>query len=39
MEKTLHKNTANSTEQVMDATTYKTAAERPPTSHHENYQN
>ena len=35
----LHKNTASNIEQVLEATPYKAAAARPPTTHHENYQN
>ena len=34
----LHKNTASNFEHVLEATTHKAAAVRPPTSHHENYQ-
>ena len=33
----LHKNAARNIEQVLDATPHKTAAVRPPASHHENY--
>ena len=33
----LHKNTTSNIEQVQEATLHKTAAIRPPTSHHENY--
>ena len=33
----LHKNAASSTEQVLEAKPHKTAAVRPPTTHHENY--
>ena len=35
----LRKNAASNTEQVLETTSYKTAAVRPPTTHHENYQN
>ena len=35
----LHKNAARNTEQVLESTPHKTAAVRPPTTHHENYQN
>ena len=34
----LHKNPASNFEQVLEATPYKAAAVRPPTSHHEDYQ-
>ena len=34
----LHKNAASNIEQVPEATPYKTAAVRPPITHHENYQ-
>ena len=33
----LHKNTASNIELVQEATPHKTAAVRPPTTHHENY--
>ena len=33
----LHKNAASNREQVLEAIPYKTAAVRPPTTHHENY--
>ena len=33
----LHKNAVSYVEQHLDAKTYKTAAVRPPTTHHENY--
>ena len=35
----LHKNAARNIEQVLGATPHKAVAIRPPTSHHENYQN
>ena len=35
----LHKNTASNIEQVLEAAPYKTAAVRPPTTHHKNYPN
>ena len=35
----LHKNAASNIEQVLEATPQKAAALRPPTTHHENYQN
>ena len=35
----LHKNAASNIEQVPEATPHKAAAERAPTTHHENYQN
>ena len=35
----LHKNAASNIEQVLEATPDKAAAIRPPTTHHENYQN
>ena len=35
----LHKNAASNIEEVLDATPYKAAAVRPPTTYHENYQN
>ena len=35
----LHKNAASNIEQVLEATPHKAAAIRPPTIHHENYQN
>ena len=35
----LHKNAASNTEQVLEATPNKAAAVRPPTTHHEIYQN
>ena len=34
----LHKNAVCNFEQVLEITSYKAAAVRPPTSHHENYQ-
>ena len=34
----LHKNAESRTEQVLEATSHKTAAVRPPITHHENYQ-
>ena len=34
----LHKNAASNIEQVLEATLHKTAAIRPPTTHHKNYQ-
>ena len=33
----LRKNAASNFEQVLEATTYKAATVRPPTTHHENY--
>ena len=33
----LHKNAASNIEQVLEAAPHKAAAERPPTTHHENY--
>ena len=35
----LHKNATSNTEQVLEAAPHKAAAVRPPTTHHENYQN
>ena len=35
----LHKNAASNIEQVLEAATHKTAAVRPTTTLHENYQN
>ena len=35
----LHTNAASHIEQVVGATSHKTAAGRPPTTHHENYPN
>ena len=35
----LHKNAASNSEQVLEALHNKAAAERPPTTHHVNYQN
>ena len=35
----LHKNAARNIEQVLEGTLNKTAAVRPPTTHHENYPN
>ena len=35
----LRKNAASNIEQVLKATLQKAAAVRPPTTHHENYQN
>ena len=35
----LHKNAASNIEQILEATPYKTAVVRLPTSHHENYPN
>ena len=37
-EKAWHQNAASNIEQVLVATPHKTAAIRPPTTHHENYQ-
>ena len=37
MEKKLHNNAASYTEQVLEATPYKAAAVRTPTTHYENY--
>ena len=34
-----HKNTASNIEQVLETASQKVAAVRPPTTHHENYQN
>ena len=34
-----HKNAASNIEQVLEAAPHKAAAVRPPTTHHENYQN
>ena len=34
----LHKNDASCIEQILEATPHKTAAVRPPNTHHENYQ-
>ena len=34
-----HTNAASNIEQVQEATPHKAAAVRPPTTHHENYQN
>ena len=34
----LHKNAASNIEHVLEATTNKAEAIRPPTTHHENYQ-
>ena len=34
----LHKNAAGNIEQVLEATSHKAAAIRPPTTHHQNYQ-
>ena len=34
-----HKNVASNIEQVVETAPDKTAAIRPPTTHHENYQN
>ena len=33
----LHKNAVGNIEQVLETTSYKTAAVRPPTTHRENY--
>ena len=33
----LHKNAESCIEQILEATPHKTAAVRPPTSHHKNY--
>ena len=33
----LHKNAGSNIEQVLEATSHKKAAARPPTTHHENY--
>ena len=35
----LHMNAVSNTEQVLEAAPHKAAAIRPPTNHHENYQN
>ena len=35
----MHKNAASNIEHVLKATPYKAAAVRPPSNHHENYQN
>ena len=35
----LHKNAASNIEQVLEAAPHKAATVRPPTTHHENYQN
>ena len=35
----LHKNATSNIEQVLEVTPNKAAAIRPPTTHHENYQN
>ena len=35
----LHENSVNNIEQVLEATPHKASAIRPPTTHHENYQN
>ena len=35
----LHKHAASNIEQVLEAALHKAVAVRPPTSHHENYQN
>ena len=35
----LHKNAASNIEEVMEAAPHKALTTRPPTSHHENYQN
>ena len=35
----LHKNAASNIEQVLKTAPLKAAAVRPPTTHHENYQN
>ena len=35
----LHKNAVSDIEQVLETAPHKAAAERPPTTHHENYQN
>ena len=35
----LHKNAASNIEQVLETAPHKTAAIRPLTTHHENYQN
>ena len=34
-----HKNAASNIEQVLETAPYKATALRPPTTHHENYQN
>ena len=34
-----HKNAASNIEQVLEIAPHKEAAIRPPTNHHENYQN
>ena len=34
----LYKNAASNIEQILEVTLHKTAAIRPPTTHHENYQ-
>ena len=35
----LHKNAVSNIEQVLEAAPHKAAAVRPPTTHHENFQN
>ena len=35
----LHKNATSNIEQVLETAPHKAAAIRPPTTHHENYQN
>ena len=35
----LHKNAASNIEQALEAAPHKAASVRPPTTHHENYQN
>ena len=35
----LYRNAASNIEQVLEVTPHKTAAVRPPTTYHENYQN
>ena len=39
LQKRLDKNAASNIEQVLEAAPHKAAAVRPPTAHHENYQN
>ena len=34
-----HKNASSNIKQVLEAAPHKAAAVRPPTTHHENYQN
>ena len=37
--RTLHKNAVSNIKQVVEPAPHKAAAVRPPTTHHENYQN